>query len=122
MFLFCRDFSASSLSPRPPSLRIMLSLSHSLFTRVSLYFIFFCVAEGIVHFFPTYILYTYINFIYYSKHIFFELLRSRLCNVNIVLHTYLVYSFSDIPLSTPHERPRLFFVFFFPRKLCLFTF
>lgn len=118
MFLFCRVtfsafflFSSSFTLPLAPA-TVPLTLG-----------LFFCyfVAKGIIY---TFSLYTYIYFIYYSEHIFFKLLRNRLCDVNIVLHTYLVRTlFRDIPLSTPHERSRLFFrIFFLHPKLCLFTF
>lgn len=109
MFLFCRDIQCFfSLSPPPPHHYVPLP---PLFTRVSFSFFFF-LSPRESYTFPlhTYI-YIYLFYLLFQTH-FFELLRSRLCNVNIVLHTYLVYSFSDIPLSTPHERPRLFFRIF----------
>lgn len=64
-------------------------------------------------FFPVYP-YTFILFYLLFRTHFSELLRNRLCNVNIVLHTYLIHSFSTISLlSTPHERrPRFIFLCF----------
>lgn len=92
----------------PPITR---SLTHSLFTQVSFSLFFFLSPRESYAFSLHTFIHIYLFYLLFQTH-FFELLLSQLCNVNIVLHTYLVYSFSDIPLSTPHERPRLFFRIF----------
>lgn len=99
----------------------LVPLSLTLYSSKFFSFFFFFCRQGNRTLFPCVHIYIYLFYLLFQTH-FFEFLHGRLCNVNIVLHTYLVYSFSDILLSTPHERPRLFFSYFLHPKLWLFTF